>query len=385
MERTTQLIKEQLRYHIIGGVGGRVKLRISDETKAKLMRAGYGIYNHSTVELCHWTRSALTQEQSCYKFKFYGAPAGGSHRCVEFSPVGMVCSNRCVYCWRPTDTFDSFMPNEGLVDDPEELIRGVLMERYRLLTGYFGHPKARERAREALTPTHWSISLSGEPTLYPKLPQLVRYLRGLPSTKSIFIVTNGEHPEMLERLQREDALPTQLYLSCNAPNRELFYRINVPVMYREDAWERWLRSLELLSKVNTRTVIRITLIRSLNYDPKYIPEFAKLMVIGNPHFIEVKSYMNLGHSVYRLSRGDMLTHEEVRDWAMKLLDEVNRQGGNFRYMDEDPPSRIVVLQNMSRYVDRWIVKPEQQPGVLSEADKRKLEDALRKYGGPRVS
>jgi tRNA wybutosine-synthesizing protein 1 len=156
-------------------------------------------------------------------------------------------------------------------------------------------------------------------------------------------------------------------------------------MYREDAWERWLRSLELLSKVNTRTVIRITLIRSLNYDPRYIPEFAKLMVIGNPHFIEVKSYMNLGHSVYRLSRGDMLTHEEVRDWAMKLLDEINRQGGNFRYMDEDPPSRIVVLQNMSRYVDRWIVKPEQQPGVLSEADKKKLEDALRKYGGPRVS
>ena len=63
MERTTQLIKEQLRYHIIGGVGGRVKLRISDETKAKLMKAGYGIYNHSTVELCHWTRSALPRNR----------------------------------------------------------------------------------------------------------------------------------------------------------------------------------------------------------------------------------------------------------------------------------------------------------------------------------
>lgn len=64
-------------------------------------------------------------------------------------------------------------------------------------------------------------------------------------------------------------------------------------MRREDAWERWLRSLELLSKLNTRTVIRITLIRSLNYDFKYVPEFAKLMLIGNPHFIEVKSYMHL--------------------------------------------------------------------------------------------
>ncbi|MCG2870587.1 MAG: hypothetical protein L7H10_07545, partial [Vulcanisaeta sp.] len=155
--------------------------------------------------------------------------------------------------------------------------------------------------------------------------------------------------------------------------------INAPVMYREDAWERWLRSLELLSKLNTRTVIRITLIRSLNYDEKYIPEFAKLMLIGNPHFIEVKSYMHLGHSTFRLSRSDMLTHEEVREWAMKLLEEINRQGGSFRYMDEDPPSRIVVLQNMGRYVDRWIVRPEEQPGTLSEADKRKLEDALRRY------
>ncbi len=56
----------------------------------------------------------------------------------------------------------------------------------------------------------------------------------------------------------------------------------------------------------------------------------------------------------------MLRHEEVREWAMKLLEEINRLGGNFRYMDEDEPSRIVVLQNMSRYVDRWIVRPEEQ-------------------------
>ncbi len=361
MEKIEQAIKESLKYHTIGEVNGRIRIRITDETKTKLIKASYGIYNHSTVELCHWTKSALVKGQSCYKFKFYGAPAGGSHRCAEFSPVGMICSNRCVYCWRPTESFDSFVPSEGLVDDPEELIQGILKERYRLLTGYFGNPKSKERAKEALVPTHWSISLSGgEPTLYPKLPQLVKYLKSLPSTKSVFIVTNGEHPEMLERLQREDALPTQLYLSCNAPNKELFYRINVPVMYREDAWERWLRSLELLSKLNTRTVIRITLIRSLNYDFKYIPEFAKLMLIGNPHFIEVKSYMHLGHSTFRLKRSDMLRHEEVREWAMRLLEEINRLGGNFRYMDEDEPSRIVVLQNMSRYVDRWIVRPEDQ-------------------------
>ncbi|WP_069807670.1 4-demethylwyosine synthase TYW1 [Vulcanisaeta thermophila] len=368
--------REGFKYHVISEINGRIRLRISEDAKSRLMRAGYGIFNHSTVELCHWTKSALTQGPSCYKFKFYGVPAGGSHRCVEFSPVGMICSNKCVYCWRPTDSFDSFIPNADYLDDPVELVQGILRERYRLLTGYFGNPKARERAKEALTPTHWAISLSGEPTMYPKLPELVKYLKSLPSTRSVFIVTNGQYPEMLERLEREGALPTQLYLSCNAPNRELFYRINVPVLNRDDAWERWLRSLELLSRLNTRTIIRITLIRSLNYDPKYIPEFARLMLIGNPHFIEVKSYMHLGHSTYRLSKSDMLYHREIREWALKLLEEINRLGGNFRFMDEDEQSRIVVLQNMSRYVDRWIVRPEDQP-KLSEADVQKLSSALK--------
>lgn len=345
-----------VRYHELAKGPRGIKIRISGGVAAKLRRAGYGIHGHSTVELCHWTRSSLTGGPSCYKFRFYGVPAGGSHRCVEFSPVGMVCSNKCIYCWRPTESFDAVELDPALVDDPQEIVEGILKERYRLLTGYFGHPRSsREVVKEALLPTHWAISLSGEPTLYPKLPQLIKYLKSLPNTKSIFLVTNGQHPEALERLQAEDALPTQLYLSCNAPNKELYYKINVPVMNRGDAWERWLRSLELLGKLNTRTVIRITLIRKSNFDQRYIPDFAKLIVAGNPHFVEVKSYMHLGHSTYRLSRDNMLSHEEVRGWSMRLLEEINRLGGRFRYMDEEPSSRIVVLQNMARYVDRWIV------------------------------
>jgi len=341
-----------LRYHVIDGH----KIRISRDAKVRLVKSGYGVSGHSTVELCHWTRSTLTGGPSCYKFKFYGVPAGGSHRCVEFSPAGMICSNRCVYCWRPSESFDTVYLTPELVDDPEEVVNGVLRERYRLLTGYFGHPRSsRAKVNEALTPTHWAISLSGEPTLYPKLPQLIKYIKSLPNTKSIFLVTNGQHPEMLERLQEEDALPTQLYLSCNAPNRELYYKVNVPVMNREDAWERWLRSLEILSRLNTRTVVRITLIGGWNDHESLIGDYAKLMRIGNPHFIEVKSYMHLGHSTFRLGRSSMLSHEYVREWGFKLLDELNRLGLRFQYMDESPESRIIVLQNMERYVDRYII------------------------------
>ncbi|CCC82639.1 4-demethylwyosine synthase TYW1 [Thermoproteus tenax] len=339
------------RHHVLEGP----KLRIKAPTVRRLIEAHYGVYGHATVELCKWTKDALDGRGSCYKVKFYNAPAGGSHRCVEMSPVGMLCDNRCIYCWRPTQEFDSFVPEELWVMEPEEVIRGVLKERERLLSGYWAHDP--ERVKEALAPTHWAISLSGEPTLYPKLPELVKLIKSLPHTKSVFIVTNGQHPEMLERLIKEDALPTQLYLSMNAPNKELFYEINVPILNKEDAWERWLKSLELLAAMPTRTVVRITLIRSMNYDERLIPQFAELLKRGNPHFIEVKSYMHLGYSTRRLSRNDMLTHQEVVEWAKRLRDELERAGARYAYMDDDERSRIAVLQNMDRYIDRWIVPP----------------------------
>lgn len=344
----------RLRYHEFSDG----MLRITDDTIRILKKAHYGVYGHATVELCHWTKSALTGGPSCYKYKFYGAPVGGSHRCAEIGPVGMICSNKCIYCWRPSESFDAYEPSPSEVLNPEELVAGVLKERRRLLSGYFGHSRSsREKVLEALQPTHWAISLSGEPTMYPKLPELIKYLKSLPTTRSIFLVTNGAYPEMLEKLWREDALPTQIYLSLNAPNKELFYKIANPVIHREDAWERVLRSLEILSKIPTRTVVRITLIRGWNTGDELLPQFAKVLSIGNPHFIEPKSYMHLGHSVFRLSKENMLRHEEVKEWGLKLLKALGDVGMRFSFMDEDENSRIVVLQNMDRYVDRWIEKP----------------------------
>jgi len=236
------------------------------------------------------------------------------------------------------------------VDDPKSLMDGILKERRRLLSGYPGNPKVdKEKLKEALEPTHYAISLSGEPTLYPYLPELIKYLRSLPKTRSIFVVTNGMEPDMIRRMMDEDALPTQLYLSMNAPNRELFVKITRPII--KDAWDRFIESLKLLSKVNTRTIVRMTMIKGLNTDDKYIPEYVELLKIGNPHFIEVKSYMHLGFSTKRLKKSNMLTHDEIREYSMKLLEYLP----NFKFMDEYPPSRIVVLQNMERYVDRWII------------------------------
>ena len=59
-----------------------------------------------------------------------------------------------------------------------------------------------------------------------------------------FLVTNGQEPDMIQKLQDEDALPTQLYLSTNAADYESFMKINKPKY--DDSWERWNETLGML-------------------------------------------------------------------------------------------------------------------------------------------
>ena len=326
------------------------KIRIGDELAKRLKHAQYGVFGHSTVDVCHYTKKALKKEKVCYKRKFFGIE---THRCMEFSPAGLFCHNRCIYCWRPTAFYKTIKLDEDKVDEPEEIIENLLKERNKLLTGFKGNEKVdKELYKEALIPTHFAISLSGEPTLYPKLPQLIKYLKSLPQTKSIFLVTNGQEPEMLERLEKENALPTQLYLSMNAGNVETFKKVNCPLM--ENAWERFIKSLEFLSKTKTRTVIRITLIKGFNDSEDEIKEFAELIKKGNPHFVEVKSYMHVGYSKSRLTEKEMLSMSEIKEWAKKLQNFLL----NFEIMDEDEDAKIVILQNKERFIDRWIIRPE---------------------------
>jgi len=240
------------------------------------------------------------------------------------------------------------MPDD-VVDEPEVIIQNLLQERRKLIIGYLGNKKADTcKVHESLLPEHYAISLSGEPTMYPKLPQLVKYLKTLENTKSIFLVTNGQEPEMLSRLSNENALPTQIYLSSNASNKKMFYRINRPRY--TDAWERWHTSLQFLSEVSTRTVMRMTMIRGYNDSLQFLQEFANKIRIGNPHFIELKSYMHVGMSTNRLEASQMLEMEEIRRYANALCGLLPE----FIFMDESEISRIIVLQNQHRFIDRWI-------------------------------
>ncbi len=321
-------------------------IQIKPMISQQLKKAKYGVSDHSTVALCHWTKKSFKHEGNCYKHKFYGI---STHSCMEFSPAGMHCENRCVYCWRPMEFYDSMKMEPQNVAEPVEIITKLMEERRNLIMGHYGDSRSdKKRLDESLKPSHYAISLSGEPTMYPKLPELIKYLKSLKETKSIFLVTNGQEPKMIQKLQEEDALPTQLYLSTNAADYESFLRINKPRY--DDSWQRWNTTLEMLKHLDTRTVLRITLIRDYNSQKEMIPAFAKMIKQASPHFIEIKSYMHIGRSTNRLDYEHMLDMEEVR----KFSEELVKQSQLFSVMDESQVSRIVVLQNNERNIDRLI-------------------------------
>jgi tRNA wybutosine-synthesizing protein 1 len=319
------------------------RLKIAPEIEYQLRKAKYGVFNHSAVQICAWTKKSLHSEGVCYKQQFYGID---THRCVEFSPAAALCENNCLFCWRPMEfmRFSEMPASEA--DDPQVIYKNLLAERKKLLTGYPGDGKTDlKKHAESLVPTHFAISLSGEPTLYPKLPEMVKFLKNLPDTRSIFVVTNGQEPEMLEKLSLSP--PTQLYLSVNAPNKALFGKINRPG--RKDAWARFNRSLEIFSRTNARRVLRMTMIKGMNMDGKLAKHYAGIIAKAKPHFVEVKAYMWIGFSRNRLGQEKMPFHKEIVEFAEKIAAE-----SGYEIIDEKRDSRIVLLGSRDERIDRFI-------------------------------
>ena len=338
------------------------------ETKLHLKKKQYGIVGkQGSVKVCIWTKKALKREAVCYKQRFYGVE---THRCAEMTPITAICSQNCIYCWRPMEWMRFHEPKEDEVDNPHDLIEGILKERKQLLSGFKGNQKVdKELLKESYEPSHWAISLSGEPTLYPKLPELISQLWKRKSTKTIFVVSNGEHPEMFQRMyEHKNGLPSQIYISIDAPNENLFKQINKPVY--EDGWERLIRSLKILSKIPVRKVARITLIKGINDSDEVIREFPKILRLGNFDFIEVKAFMLLGYSRRRLTIENMPSHDEVRKFAFKLLEYMPE----YKYEDEVKMSRIVLLMNKRTPWNRYLQEvPEHIKNIPSDRDDEDIE------------
>ena len=264
-----------------------------------LTHQGYHLVGSGAVKPCLWLRRSMRGGEQCYKHHFYGI---SSHRCVQMTPT-LECNHLCLHCWRPID--DPVPAKVHL--EPEQLLEGILRGQQKFLSGYGGaRTTDLERLAEAREPKHVALSLMGEPTLYPYLKELVDLIRKRGMTS--FVVSNATNPEVLAKLQ-----PTQLYLSLNAPDEQMYRRVCRPAA---DLWQRILESLEIIKQHHCRSVIRLTLARGLNM---VRPEdYARLIARAEPDYVEVKAYMHLGRSRARLTREAMPQHAEILDYARTL-------------------------------------------------------------------
>jgi len=311
--------------------------QLTSEQVEELTKQGYRMVgSHSAVKICSWTKNMIRGEGECYKYKFYGIR---SHQCLQMT-TSLFCANRCVFCWRG-DKAPVSKEWYGEINDPKFIIDGSLEKQKDLLLGFKGAPIVDlEAYKQSGNVKHVALSLIGESIVYPKINELINdfHKRRI----STFVVTNGQFPEHIKKLDRV----TQLYLSVDAADAETLKKIGAPLF--SDYWDRLLSSLDELARRKGRTCIRLTVIKGLNdLDTE---KYAELIKRGNPDFIEVKGYIHVGASRKFLERENMPNHEELKQLSEKLLKHLP----SYEIIDDQESSKVYCLMKKEfngRYID----------------------------------
>lgn len=291
-----------------------------------LRRQGYQFVKEgasAALKPCLWCSRSLQEGGSCYKQQFYGIE---SHRCVQMTPT-LRCNQRCLFCWR---SFEHETPDSVPVT-PEEILARIPFLQKKGLAGYSYkvNPEVTpEKWDEALHPRHVAVSLSGEPTLYPQLPELIDLFTVQGFTT--FLVSNGTNPDVIARCH-----PFQTYISLDAPDVATYEKVCRPLGNPGEFWERVQESLRLLG--SRRSAVRVTLVSGLN-DTN--PDgYARIIQDSGATFVEIKGYMYLGYSRNRLESTNMPGHEAVRKFAEAIASHCD-----YRVKDENALSRVVLLE-----------------------------------------
>lgn len=295
----------------------------------KLESSGYrfvGSHNHAAAKICHWTKQSILDRGVCYKEKFYGIE---SHRCLQMAPAVPNCQQKCEFCWR--DLSYTQTQWNGEYDDPKTIIDEAIEAQNNLLCGFFGNDKAnKEKLEESKTPTNAAISLAGEPMLYPEIDELIAEFNRRNFTT--FVVSNGQCVDKLKNLENE---PYQLYLSLDAPTKKIYDEVCQPQI--SEGWDNLNQSLDTLTSFNSRTCIRTTCVKGRNMiNPE---KYGELIKKSNPDFVEIKAYMCVGSSRYRLTPDNMPTFDEVKSFAQKIGENCGK-----KIVNESEVSRVVLLQ-----------------------------------------
>jgi tRNA wybutosine-synthesizing protein 1 len=252
------------------------------------------------------------------------------------TPAAFYCTQQCLFCWRAQSSDLQTSWDELRLpkwDSPEEIVEGSIRAQHAILSGYKDNPKAnKQKLREALNPKHVAISLTGEPTLYGHMDELIRIFHKNGFTT--FLVSNGTNPSALAKLSEE---PTQLYISVCAPDKETFKKVCRPQIPR--GWEKLNETLHSLPNFKCPTVMRITSVRGVNMRNK--EGYAGLIRKAEPTYIEAKAYMHVGFSRQRLGYENTPSHDEVREFSNQLADLTD-----YNLINESAESRVVLLSKL---------------------------------------
>jgi tRNA wybutosine-synthesizing protein 1 len=314
------------------------------DVKEVLKKMNYALVGETpAVQICRWTKNAINGDRGCWKEKFYGISSSG---CCQMTPAVMWCEHQCLHCWRPIEM--NLGTNLPVVEDPKKILDGIVEARKKLLLGFKGSDKADlKKLQEGLEPKLYTMSLSGEPTLYPRLGEMFKEIRRRGAVS--FLVTNGMHPEVIKNFSKEE-LPTQITVSTNAPNEKLFKIWHRSL--KQDAWKTFNETLDVIKSLQgkARRVIRLTLVdvgkegqfkNITNMTDENVPEYANLIKKASPDFVHVKGYKSVGYARPRMGYDNQPWFEAVQDFAKKLESELKNSG--YKIAAEDKRCCVVML------------------------------------------
>ena len=319
--------------------GGEPKEMVTPALRGALTKQGYKILgSHSGVKICRWTKAMLRGRGGCYKHTFYGIE---SHRCMETTP-SLACANKCTFCWRH-HTNPVGKSWRWKMDEPLELVEQAISEHCKMVKQMKGVPGVLpEKLAEGMEPKHCALSLVGEPIMYPEIAKFVSELH---SRKiSTFLVTNAQFPEAIVDLPPI----TQLYVSVDAATPETLKAVDRPLF--ADYWDRFVNSLKSLKMKQQRTVYRLTLVAGYNMED--IAEYAKLIDLGQPDFIEIKGVTFCGSSdTSSLTMKNVPYHKDVCKFGEAIVDMRRRENGEEEYglACEHAHSCCILLARTDKY------------------------------------
>ncbi|MEI6058604.1 MAG: hypothetical protein WCP89_02425, partial [archaeon] len=82
-----------------------------------------------------------------------------------------------------------------------------------------------------------------------------------------------------------------------------------------------------------------------NMEDENVGEYATLIKKAQPDFVHVKGFMSVGYARERMGYDKMPWHKEIREFAIKLVDELkkDKETADYKILDEEERSCVVVL------------------------------------------